>query len=870
MTTPGHQARQNAADGGFPPAADFPPGDSVPEEEDSVYPPADGALNGDADSMPTERYPSHHPPAGQYPGSDAYPGHRRDSSGYPGTSPDDAQYPDVPADARQYPGQRPDAAEYPGHPPGAGQYPGYGQYPEAATERYPAQQPAPDPYPDYRHTEAGDDGYGARGRGGWDAGYGSSANVYPGQDPAADYQPGDYQPGVQDAGGRGRHAAAGPRGPEEGWERPYSSPSPPPSPPSSPPAPEPAPEPAWLPPPAAGPPDAGWDAPTARLWEAGWNARDARAAEPSVEDQDDWTISLAPQGAWPAAPPWDPPTIRLPVIPAAETRTAAPAPAGASVLRSSGTMAVGTLVSRVTGFIRSAILIYALGTQLLGDAYNLSNTLPNIVYQFALGGIFTSVVVPLLVNAAKRESDRGEAYDQRIFTLGVLALGGVTVLAMALAVPITAIYAGNIGTGPSGAAAYHLTLILAYFFIPQIFFYGVSSLAGAVLNARGSFASPMWTPVINNLVVIVVGLGFFAVAGPNQTPSTISGGEVMLLGVGTTLGIVLQTVAMIPSLRRVGFRWRPRYDFRRAEVSEIGHMGGWMFGYVLCTQIAFLVATRLANSAGARAGQGAHAVGAGFAAYSNAYMLFQLPYAIVGISVITAMLPRMSAHAAEGRYQRMAADFSVATRLASVIVVPASLILAVLGAPLAEGVFGYGSTSAASAHYLGEVFAVFSLGLLPYMLFQQLLRVFYAMHDSRTPAFIGVVTMSVNIVANLIATAVLPPAHVVAGLGAGFGVANLVGTVIAWRVIGRRISGLDGQRIRYSLVRMHGAAIPGALFAIAVSVMVSAIIPGGRLAALFTVAVGGTGALLMYVTFAKAMGIPELNDLISTVRARLR
>jgi len=528
-------------------------------------------------------------------------------------------------------------------------------------------------------------------------------------------------------------------------------------------------------------------------------------------------------------------------------------------------MAVGTLASRITGFVRNAILLYALGTHDLGNAYNVANTLPNIVYNLALGGILTSVVVPLLVKAAKRDRDRGEAYDQRIFTLGVLALGGITVVATAASVPIASIYAGNIG---GGAATYHLTVIFAYFFIPQIFFYGVSSLAGAILNARGSFAAPMWTPVINNVVVILVGLAFMATAGLHQTPAHISGAEVGLLGLGTTLGIVLQTVALIPSLRRVRFRWRPRYDFRRHEVSEIGRMSGWMFGYVIATQIAFLVTTRVANSAGARVPH--QAAGAGFAAYSNAYTLFQLPYAIVGVSVITAMLPRMSGHASEGRYRLVSSDFSSATRLASVLVVPASLILAVLGTPLAEGLFAYGSMNAASARYLGEIFAVFSLGLLPFTLFQLLLRVFYSMHDSRTPAFIGLATMTVNIVANLIALAILPPQHVVAGLGAGFGLASLTGTVVAWRVLSRRIGGLDGYAIRRSLVRMHAAAIPAAIFAIAVSVMVNSVISGGRFAALVTVTIGGTGAMFLYLLFAKAFDVRELNDLIATVRARLR
>jgi putative peptidoglycan lipid II flippase len=558
-----------------------------------------------------------------------------------------------------------------------------------------------------------------------------------------------------------------------------------------------------------------------------------------------------------------------------DARTAGPGPSEAetdgtgssSLLRSSGVMAMGTIASRVTGFVRSAILIYAIGVKDLGNAYNLANTIPNIVYNLALGGILTSVVVPLLVNAAKRDRDRGEAYDQRIFTLGVLALGAITVVATLAAEPIASLYAGNIGT----PAAYHLTVIFAYFFIPQIFFYGVSSLAGAILNARGSFAAPMWTPVINNVVVIFVGLAFMATAGLNRTPENITAAQVQLLGIGTTLGIVLQTVALVPSLRRVGFRWHPRHDFRHAEVSEIGRMSGWMFGYVLTTQIAFLVTTRVANTAGARVSQRSPlAAGAGIAAYTNAYMLFQLPYAIVGISVITALLPRMSAHASERRYGLVTGDFSTAARLASVIVVPAGLILAVLGTPLAEGVFGYGSTSIASARYVGEIFAVFSLGLLPFTLFQLQLRVFYAMHDSRTPALISVVTMAINITANLVALAILPPQHVVAGLGAGFGLASLVGTVIAWRVLSRRIGGLDGRRVGSALARMYAATIPGVIFVVAVMVMVGAVVPEGRIAALLTVALGGSGAMLLYVLFAKAFGVSELTEVTDSVRTRLR
>jgi putative peptidoglycan lipid II flippase len=534
-----------------------------------------------------------------------------------------------------------------------------------------------------------------------------------------------------------------------------------------------------------------------------------------------------------------------------------------SLVRSSGVMALGTLGSRFTGFLRTAVLLYAVGTRGLGDAYNVANNLPNAVYYLALGGILTSVVVPLLVSAAKTASDGGEAYDQRMFTLGVIALGAITVAATAAAVPITALYGHGIG----GAATYHLTVIFTYFFLPQIFFYGVSSLAGAILNARGSFASPMWTPIVNNVVVIGVGIALIVTAGTGRTPQDISPGEVQLLAIGTTLGIAAQTAAMWPSMLRVGFRWRPRFDFKRAEVGEIGRMGGWMFVYIVATQLSFLTTTIVSNDAGARVCK--TCAGAGYAAFSNAWQLFQLPYAIVGVSVITAMLPRMSAHAAAAEHGLLTRDFSVATRLSSVIIVPSAMILAVLGPPLAQGIFGHGSTSPASARYLGVVFGIFCLGLLPYTLFNLLMRAFYAMHDSRTPALIGVVSMAVRIAASFAALIVLPPADVVAGLGVGFGISSLVMAVWLWWILARRVGGLGSRRIGGTLLRMHLAAVPGTIFAAATWYLIGHLTAGGTVAALTIVAVGGGGGLALYLVTARLLKVGEVGQLTHMVRARL-
>ncbi len=529
-----------------------------------------------------------------------------------------------------------------------------------------------------------------------------------------------------------------------------------------------------------------------------------------------------------------------------ESRAAADG-GSASIVGASSVMAVGTMGSRLTGFVRTLVQASVLGSALVGDVYNLSNTLPNVVYNLALGGILTSVIVPLIVAAGRRGPDRGESYDQRMFTLITFALAAITAVAMLAAVPIVHLYSGAKIDHP---APEHLAVIWALFFIPQIFFYGVSSLIGAILNSRGSFAAPMWTPIINNVVVIAV-LGLTAaVVHLGKDPDTISGSGVALLGIGTTLGIVVQTVALVPALRRVGFRWHPRLDFRRSEVSEIGRMGGWMFGYIGATQVAFLVTTRLAGD-----------TGSGINEYNYAWLLFQLPYAVVGISVITALLPRMSAHASQRRFGLVRQDFSAGVRLAAAIVVPSSLILAVLGPKLGLILFDHGNYSPEAARYTGVVFAVFCLGLLPYMMFQLQLRVFYSVHDSKTPALIGLATMTVNIVANLITLAVLPKPDLVAGLAAGFGLANLAGLLIAWRILATRLRGLDGFRIGRSLVRMHAATVPAALLAVLVGLL------AGN--AYVVVIIGGGLALGMYLLFARWLKIEELTGLTRTVLARL-
>jgi putative peptidoglycan lipid II flippase len=323
---------------------------------------------------------------------------------------------------------------------------------------------------------------------------------------------------------------------------------------------------------------------------------------------------------------------------------------------------------------------------------------------------------------------------------------------------------------------------------------------------------------------------------------------------------VIQSIALFPVMWRAGFSMRLVFDFRRAEIGEIGRTSGWMFGYVFTQWLGNLVVTRVANSAPASNG---------ISAYANAYQLFQLPYAIVGISVISALLPRMSGHANDRRYSLVRDDFSKGVRLASVIVVPAAVFLAVLGSPLCEFLFAHGhQTTVQDARYIGEVFGAFCLGLLPFMLTQLQLRVFYSFHESKTPAVIGMLMLVVGVIGYMVARVALPPPHIVIGLAFAFDIMTLAGAIIAWPLLLRRVGSLDGWRITRSLVRMFLATLPGLLFAFVVMAVAGSFLHQGPAYGLAVTVVGGGGALLLYALCCRIFGIEEYRTLMRTVLGR--
>ena len=533
-------------------------------------------------------------------------------------------------------------------------------------------------------------------------------------------------------------------------------------------------------------------------------------------------------------------------------------------MRSSAIMAAGTMVSRVTGFGRTIVLAAALGTQLLGDAYNTANTIPFIINDLLIQGLMASVIIPFLVKRRKSDPDGGRATEDRLFTAAVVLLLVVTAAAIASARWILELYAGGFDGAQMDVAVY-----LARFLLAQIFFVGLSGLISAMLNTRDRFGAPVWAPVLNNLVIIAVGLAFIWVALPGRTPENVTSGELTLLGLGTACGMAAQTVALVVSLWRAGFRWRPRLDLRGSGLGEALRTAGWMFLYTLTTQAGFLITTNIANRAGSQSVQEGYGVGAGLTAYNYAYQLFQLPYAIIAVSLITVLLPRMSAQAHDGLWGEVREGFSRTLRVSALVLVPLSLAMAVYSVQLSVLVFARGSTSAADAHNIGVVLAVMSLGLVPFTVFQLMLRVFYAMSDTRTPAMISIANVAVHGTLAVCAYLLLPPNLVVVGVAAGFMLSFVSGLTIAGAVLSARLGGLDGRRILGTLVRLFLAAVPAVAAALGVLWLSTRQFGDGLATNLGAPLVGTLLGMGLFLAAARLLRIEELRSVVGLVRSKL-
>lgn len=537
---------------------------------------------------------------------------------------------------------------------------------------------------------------------------------------------------------------------------------------------------------------------------------------------------------------------------------ARPGPGGLG--RSVRSMALGTTASRITGFLRTAVIASAIGVEGLGLAYDVANTAPNIIFDLLLGGVLSAVIVPVLVRAVHEDADGGDAYTARLLTLVVLGLGATSVLLVLTAPLVVDLYLGE----GVPAAERSLAIVFARFFLPQVLFYGAGAVMGAALNSRGRFGAPMWAPVLNNVVVIVTGLLFLLLPGGTGVRTEgASAVGVLVLGVGTTLGVVVQTIALVPSLRRVGVPLRPRFDLRAVGLGRIARLAKWVFLYVLANQVAFLVVVRLGSDAFEATPDRS------YSSFVKAYVLWQLPHAVVAVSVITGLLPRMSRAAADGRLTDLRASMDGGLRLTAVVLVPAVAAFLVLGPDIAAVVFARGNIEVGQARYIGLLLQVLALGLLPFSTYQLQLRAFYAQQDTRTPFRINLAVNGSMVLGDLVLFALLPPRLKVVGLAAGQSLSFAVGLAVCTLVLSRRL----GEPVGADLARTTGRALlavagPAALAGL-LAVAAHRVLGDGPRGSLAALVAGGGVLVVGYLLMARWLRLTELDEVVDPVLRRV-
>ncbi|WP_329462223.1 murein biosynthesis integral membrane protein MurJ [Streptomyces sp. NBC_01431] len=528
------------------------------------------------------------------------------------------------------------------------------------------------------------------------------------------------------------------------------------------------------------------------------------------------------------------------------------------LLRSSALMAAGSVVSRATGFVRSAVIAAALGVGLLGDGYAVANNVPNILYMLLIGGTLNAVFVPELVRAAKEHADGGAAYTDRLMTACATALVVVTAVAVFAAPLIVGAY-----TDYTGAQA-DLTIALARYCLPQIFFYGLFTLFGQVLNARGRFGAMMWTPVLNNLVVIGVFGLYLALA--SGSGGTLDATDTRLLGYGTTAGIVVQALALVPSLRSAGFRWRPRFDWRGSGLGRPLRSAGWAVLLVVSNQLAYWVVTRLSTTAGTEAVRDGVVGGAGYTPYTNAYVLWMVPHGIVTVSLVTALMPRMSRASADGDLAAVRRDLSYALRTCAAVIVPAACALLALAPWILGSVFEYGRTGAADITVMAGMLMAFAPGLIALSGQYVLSRGFYALGDTRTPFLLNLVIAGANAALTAVAYLVLPARWAVTGIAGAYSVALFAGLTATAYTLNRRLGG--GPLLRspalLAQLRLVLAGVPAAALARAAA---RAADPLGNVAA---AAAGAAVLVAVLALLARPLGLSDITAVLDKARGSRR
>lgn len=540
-------------------------------------------------------------------------------------------------------------------------------------------------------------------------------------------------------------------------------------------------------------------------------------------------------------------------------------------MKPSAVMAAGTVASRITGVFRDIAATAALGFFLVSDAFSLGNSLPTVIYILVIGGALNAVFVPQLVRRMKEDADDGRAYADRLITLVGSILLVFSILAVLCAPLIVDLYTPD----NYPANEYDLAVAFARLCLPQVLFYGIYTMLSQVLNARGRFGAPMFAPIANNVVAIATFLLFIVVAGTSAAADgALTTQQVLILGIGTTLGVIVQSLILIPVLVRSGYHWKPRFDWKGSGLGKTGSLALWTIGLVFVNQAAYIVITRLAAKANVDAAA-AGVAAAGLTTYQKAHLVFMLPHSVITVSIVTAMLPALSRVAHEGNLRKVGDDVGATMRLVAALIVPIAAILMCVGTGVAILLFGYGAATPQQAGIMGAIVSVFMIGLLPFTLFYVMLRGYYALEDTKTPFWI---TVGFNIALLAIAVPLFNASRAggfqVGSLALSYGIAYWIAFIVSWFILGRRLGGLDTRRTVMTLVKLIVAGLVslGAMFATYVFVFErgTKIYERSKLGVLEEVVLISLIGLAVYLLCAWILRVHEVGQAVELVRRKIR
>ena len=547
-----------------------------------------------------------------------------------------------------------------------------------------------------------------------------------------------------------------------------------------------------------------------------------------------------------------------------------------ALIGASSVMATGTVVSRVTGIARDIALAAALGFYLVSDAYSLGNSLPTIVYILVVGGALNAVFIPQLVRRMEADADDGKAYADRLITATATILLALAILSVIAAPWIVDLYT----PADYPQAQYDLAVAFARLCLPQIFFYGLYTMLSQVLNSRGKFGAPMFAPIANNVVAIATFAIFIWVAGTSAAADgVLSTGQVLLLGIGTTVGVMVQAVILIPVLSRAGYRWRPRFDWKDQGLGKAGKLAGWTIGLVLVNQLTYVVITRLAAQANVDAAA-TGATAAGITTYQKAHLVFMLPHSVITISIVTALLPAISRLAHEGKFKEIGQDIGGAMRMVAALITPVAALLFILGSDIGVVLFGYGAATVEQAAVMGDIVRVFMLGLLPFTLFYVLLRGFYSLEDTRTPFIVTVLFSIVMLALIVVLFSALSGLGVssaggpqIAAIAIGYVIAYWFGFAVLWWRLARRLGGVDSGSTAWALIRLTIAGVLTVLVVTILRGLLGAVAPleewSAQLSSLAAIVVLGSIGAVMFIVLARLLRVREVSTAVSMVKSKV-